>query len=169
MRRRTPRYLKLLQVVTLALWLTWGFSVIWSLELMSPKSSIGIANGCIYLIWKWPAPLKHYIPNECMLSRSDYVQERFLPSYESGRRVPATGGMTWPLIAIPIWILAIPLAVGVIYLRRRRPLLDDSPRCANCGFDLTGNESGICPECGTPTGFAGAEPSPGRSTDTRVT
>ena len=25
-----------------------------------------------------------------------------------------------------------------------------SHRCANCGYDLTGNVSGICPECGTP-------------------
>lgn len=24
--------------------------------------------------------------------------------------------------------------------------------CAQCGYDLTGNTSGICPECGTPTG-----------------
>ena len=23
-------------------------------------------------------------------------------------------------------------------------------RCENCGYDLTGNESGVCPECGTP-------------------
>lgn len=22
--------------------------------------------------------------------------------------------------------------------------------CKNCGYDLTGNVSGICPECGTP-------------------
>jgi predicted RNA-binding Zn-ribbon protein involved in translation (DUF1610 family) len=25
------------------------------------------------------------------------------------------------------------------------------PRCAGCGYDLTGNVSGICPECGRPT------------------
>jgi hypothetical protein len=24
--------------------------------------------------------------------------------------------------------------------------------CTNCGYNLTGNESGRCPECGTPTG-----------------
>jgi ribosomal protein L37E len=26
-----------------------------------------------------------------------------------------------------------------------------APRCADCGYDLTGNQSGICPECGRPT------------------
>ena len=30
--------------------------------------------------------------------------------------------------------------------RRRRLGL-----CPNCGYNLTGNVSGICPECGTPT------------------
>ena len=25
-------------------------------------------------------------------------------------------------------------------------------RCRSCGYNLTGNVSGICPECGTPTG-----------------
>lgn len=26
----------------------------------------------------------------------------------------------------------------------------DSGKCAGCGYDLTGNVSGRCPECGTP-------------------
>lgn len=26
----------------------------------------------------------------------------------------------------------------------------NSRRCCQCGYDLTGNVSGICPECGTP-------------------
>jgi Na+/melibiose symporter-like transporter len=32
-----------------------------------------------------------------------------------------------------------------------RLLLDHGiPCCTSCGYDLTGNESGICPECGEP-------------------
>lgn len=27
--------------------------------------------------------------------------------------------------------------------------------CARCGYDLTGNVSGVCPECGTPTKVTG--------------
>jgi hypothetical protein len=26
----------------------------------------------------------------------------------------------------------------------------EAPRCVNCGYNLTGNVSGRCPECGTP-------------------
>ncbi len=35
---------------------------------------------------------------------------------------------------------------AVIALVRRKPR---PGRCSKCDYDLTGNESGICPECGT--------------------
>jgi predicted amidophosphoribosyltransferase len=30
----------------------------------------------------------------------------------------------------------------------------DVPECASCGYNLTGNQSGICPECGTRVPYA---------------
>jgi hypothetical protein len=39
--------------------------------------------------------------------------------------------------------------LAVIYPVRRSPRRSD--RCATCNYDLTGNISGICPECGQPT------------------
>lgn len=44
-----------------------------------------------------------------------------------------------PFVVIPLLLLWQPA--------RRRP-----PRgcCLNCGYNLTGNVSGACPECGTP-------------------
>jgi len=52
-------------------------------------------------------------------------------------------------VAVPFWALAaimsfLPL-VWVIRDRRQKP-----GHCANCGYNLTGNVSGTCPECGTP-------------------
>ena len=44
-------------------------------------------------------------------------------------------------------------------IRRRRA----SRACVACGYDLTGNESGVCPECGTPAirrGDAARPPAP---------
>jgi hypothetical protein len=35
---------------------------------------------------------------------------------------------------------------GIAMLLRRRPRKGP---CVKCGYNLTGNESGICPECGT--------------------
>jgi len=48
---------------------------------------------------------------------------------------------------IPLWL---PLAMigfpTILAWRRERPLPPD--HCQKCGYDLTGNVSGVCPECG---------------------
>lgn len=52
-------------------------------------------------------------------------------------------------IALPAWLLfavACPLAVWVIMSRPR----NRTGCCVACGYNLTGNVSGRCPECGTP-------------------
>jgi hypothetical protein len=36
-------------------------------------------------------------------------------------------------------------------LFRKAPGVDDETRCAKCGYNLSGNVSGVCPECGTET------------------
>ena len=50
-------------------------------------------------------------------------------------------------IAVPLWIplmvLAIPTAI--LWYRDRRP---KPGHCQRCGYDLTGNVSGVCSECG---------------------
>lgn len=55
-------------------------------------------------------------------------------------------------LAVPFWFLALlfgvlPLTFAARRLVRRRRGLHD---CRQCGYNLTGNTSGICPECGTP-------------------
>lgn len=56
-------------------------------------------------------------------------------------------------LGVPLWI---PFALMAGYatstlvstaLRRRR--LRRVGKCVRCGYDLTGNVSGVCPECGT--------------------
>ena len=63
------------------------------------------------------------------------------------------GHQTW---VVPRWLVILPLtfpalAWGITRLRRRskrRPGL-----CRSCGYDLTGNLSGVCPECGGGSGW----------------
>ena len=51
----------------------------------------------------------------------------------------------------PVWSVFVVVAIPVPVLiwrrwsRRRQPL-----RCAKCNYNLTGNVSGVCPECGLP-------------------
>ena len=50
-------------------------------------------------------------------------------------------------LGIPLWIPFLMIAVPTAwlwYLDRRRP----APGKCRCGYDLTGNTSGRCPECG---------------------
>lgn len=49
----------------------------------------------------------------------------------------------WP---IPTLILALAIVGAVRHTRRG--LLIAEPSCKVCGYNLTGNVSGVCPECG---------------------
>ena len=70
-------------------------------------------------------------------------------------------GLTWPKVGsqrfpdtsrlhqvlIPIWLILVPVVIAAIYLwrsdRRTAP-----GHCPHCNYNLTGNTTGTCPECG---------------------
>ena len=59
------------------------------------------------------------------------------------------------LLVVPWWfpcaLTAIPPGIWLwVRLRSRRRPSDGMPHCAECDYNLTGNVSGICPECGAP-------------------
>lgn len=61
-------------------------------------------------------------------------------------------------VCLPAPVLLLAAAVPpALYVRRRRRRNPGS--CAQCGYDLTGNLSGVCPECGQ-TRFARAPRTP---------
>ena len=55
---------------------------------------------------------------------------------------------SWNGIAVPLWIPALLIAIptGVFWWRDRRY---PPCHCKACGYNLTGNISGVCPECAT--------------------
>jgi len=60
------------------------------------------------------------------------------------------------LLSIPMWHIALGLSIypAIFFIRRyRRRRLNRQvlQPCGQCGYDLQGNESGTCPECGTAT------------------
>jgi hypothetical protein len=54
-------------------------------------------------------------------------------------------------IATPLWLPMCPLGVLLAWTYRQERRLRDLTACKTCGYCLTGNLSGICPECGKPT------------------
>ena len=74
------------------------------------------------------------------------------PSSGSGLRSPASVQFKW--IGFPCWFFCPVTAILPVvwlwrYRRDRRARSDGMPHCATCDYNLTGNVSGICPECGT--------------------
>ena len=70
---------------------------------------------------------------------------RLRPNYE--RNSAGTLGFVLPMW-MPVVLFAMALWIcrrSVYWRRRRRKKLG---QCLNCCYDLTGNESGVCPECG---------------------
>ena len=67
-----------------------------------------------------------------------------------GLVLPSAGPTFGPVSGfwcVPVWVvllaLLVPTGIGWIRSRRHPP-----GRCQGCGYNLTGNESGTCPECG---------------------
>ena len=97
-----------------------------------------------------------------------WMEQGHIGVYRSGWGAPPTSpvhGVTWSLrwgspivwdfrggcvqMRIAIWLPLFALAILTAilgYLDRRPP----KGHCQRCGYDLTGNVSGVCPECGEP-------------------
>jgi hypothetical protein len=61
-------------------------------------------------------------------------------------------GRSGGLVVMPLWMLLVVVAVptAVLWWRDRRRI--PAGHCRQCGYNLTGNVSGRCPECGTAVG-----------------
>ena len=65
-------------------------------------------------------------------------------------RIIAVSGVQARLtVTVPMWLPLVVFAIptAILWRRDRRPR---KGHCQHCGYNLTGNESGVCPECATP-------------------
>jgi hypothetical protein len=151
-RPRTRRVLKWVGTVACVLVFTaWALSTKWSLAYVGQPVCLDVIRGGV-TVDRFRA-LDMAMFNPC---RQGYWRVRTLSRIDPPVWSPSLGiwharfhGRVSAFI-LPLWIPLALLATPTIILwchdRRRIP----SGHCQTCGYDLTGNVSGICPECGTP-------------------
>jgi hypothetical protein len=134
-------------VVVLALWTGSYFRFIRYAKIEGRTlTEFGIVGGTIYLSWAtqreaWRARTGWFTGKS---SYAGHFSDLFPSIYPY-----SSGGMTGYNIQLPLWSLfvlsLIPTAIVWYDDRRRSP----AGHCMTCGYDLTGNTTGVCPECGT--------------------
>jgi len=129
--------------------------------------------------WKWFSPsdglvsvctsrgsfslgVMRTLPSETRVARSDYGAlgfgyrewaAPFATGYDPDRQRIVTSYCHHHELTFPLWAAVLATAsIPCLSLRkawqRRRWLRTGS--CGRCGYNLTGNTSGVCPECGIP-------------------
>jgi hypothetical protein len=109
----------------------------------------GVASGKLSFGWRapeyehlWKKHLDRWFVEKRIRWQLDFPM---LPVFLS---TPALGRWT---LQVPLWVVVIFGAVGPAYYEIRHRLYRGAGLvCRTCFYDLTGNASGVCPECGSP-------------------
>jgi hypothetical protein len=127
-------------------------------EWLSAEERIGIAAqwGALWLIWRsdgypfdaWGGPVPeagwsiHWY-------EFDWSEAFGLASRQITRPTLGWASPKHRSLSIPFWMLLVAIGIPTFRLwqrdRRYKP-----GHCRHCGYNLTGNQCGVCPECGEP-------------------
>ena len=96
-----------------------------------------------------PIPFSTRAPNQPLtLSRSGRIKLRWTPYFERLKNAPPFARTRYTII-LPLWIPFLIAGIPTAFLWWRDGRIPKG-HCQKCGYSLTGNKSGVCPECGTP-------------------
>jgi hypothetical protein len=158
-RSRTRRVLKWVGaavcVLTLGIWALSTRYAFTNAPPYAPKTTaVLVDSGNLHVMWISPPQALALGTMDAFVTTSanQLTLDRPWPAW--GRMRSPAGGVlgasTLSRVTIPIWLVFLPAFVLTAFLwwrdRRRFP----PGHCQNCGYNLTGNVSGRCPECGTP-------------------
>lgn len=96
---------------------------------------------------------QRYPPSFVLKKNTSPERMTWLPNIRTTRpkdyRLYYTSKMTTIKMIVPLWLLLLPAVaccLWVVLAKEEREV----GTCISCGYDLRGNLSGLCPECGTP-------------------
>jgi len=105
--------------------------------------TIGIFNGAVFTHSSNPNLQFEEEERGLFLLRYPLERRKGMSWWPGGGKTP----VGW-LVRIPLWMLLVPhagIAALLFWKDRRLP----PGHCPHCRYNLTGNVSGVCPECGT--------------------
>ncbi|MBU0719270.1 MAG: hypothetical protein KJ749_13560 [Planctomycetes bacterium] len=153
--RRPSRVRRVLKWIGLSLSLSmlvlWSINVAWGIKYESTsKWYVALIHGRIIYQANYPRPASggwlcnYYWPNRMEV----LAEEGFLEFLYEALGFSLPGPFAPGCYRVPIWLVLVLVGVptAILWWRDRRP---PPGFCQSCGYDLTGNVSGICSECGT--------------------
>lgn len=128
----------------------WGISFVWDIGYVHESGSIDLGTGKLVVVWyprgrPFAVPYRPYIHHSYRrISHRGLIYDQFCP-----RIFRSKDGTQAVFLYIPV-IAAVGLSAVLLFLLRhstKRSL--GASLCGRCRYQLTGNTSGTCPECGT--------------------
>ena len=137
-RHRTRRIAKYTgPALCVAIIATWAVTLRWDVFWVGTNVSLGLGNGCVWLV-----------------AIDSGIKD--LPRGWQSKRV--FYGTAWSPVVfrkggyrefhLPLWLPLLAVAIPTAWLWRR-DRRHPPGHCRKCGYDLTGNVTGVCSECGT--------------------
>ena len=129
----------------------WAFSIVWCVNVWSKTIAGVLVDGEVQVFGftSFPKVMPTWTIQRVSDLRPQSGRSRHgLTFGQWNSRGGRASVQQWRFV-VPLWYLLVLAVIPTVYLFRRAGKFVLPDHCRACGYNLTGNVSGICPECGT--------------------